>query len=249
MSAKALVSFYHVTKVLGRTKPRVAVLNDVNWSLQHGTQLVVLGQIPSFNSAFLDIVRGSHLPTSGWVRRRGIISGPIGIQRYVYGRTTARQLVHRLARLYLADPLDLAAFVEHFADFQGLMDYPLRSLPRQSIQKAAYALFYGLPCDLYLFDGRVPAGPPSLRERCAMALHGRRTQAATLLVTSIVKVAEAYGGAGAILHNGQIQTFSTVQDAVAEFKTLEVSPAHLARHMLSDPSNVAASGEIDLQFG
>ncbi len=76
------------------------------------------------------------------------------LTRLYSSRMSPRQLVRILCNVYRASDDEVGNFVEKFAEIEGLMDTPIRSFPRQPRERLSLGLFYGFPCDFYLFDER-----------------------------------------------------------------------------------------------
>jgi capsular polysaccharide transport system ATP-binding protein len=134
--------------------------------------------------------------------------------------TTPRQLAHRLATLYRADGQEVTRFVELFADLSAAMDVPTRRLSRRNLQRLNLALFYGLPCDFYLFDetfqGRRSVRGPDLAE----VFRKRQEEAGTVLATSSPRTARQFGGTGAILMQRKLVVFKNLEHAIAAYEQL-----------------------------
>jgi ABC-type polysaccharide/polyol phosphate transport system ATPase subunit len=133
---------------------------------------------------------------------------------------TARQLIKLLSEAYRTDPDEVAAFVEPFARAEGVMDVPLRHLPKISRLRLSLALFYAFPCDLYLFQRRAAPRLADMRQRCAEIFRRRSEQAGMILATPLPEAALRFGGKGGVLYNKRLVLFETAEEAVYVFKQL-----------------------------
>jgi capsular polysaccharide transport system ATP-binding protein len=119
----------------------------------------------------------------------------------------------------VADPV--FQFVAEFGELAAVMDVPVKYLAPKAIQVLNLALFYGAPCDYYLFDQRITLGPRDLQRRTWEAFSQRSKQAGVILTTSLPKEALKLGdSSGAILHRGKITFFEDVEDAIEVFSTI-----------------------------
>jgi capsular polysaccharide transport system ATP-binding protein len=204
------------------------VLDRVDWHIAARSQYVILGQHGAGKTTLLDILSGLQTPTEGWVERNCVVSPSTSLIRYGTEFSTPTHLIARLARVYHADPEQMSEFVASFSDLQGLMHIPLRALPRAARQRLNVGLFYSLPCDFYLFDSRVQLGRGHMRPRCTEVFEQRRRQAGMVLATSNVRAAMEFGGTAGVLHEGSINLYRTVEQAVSVFEKLpppkEVGP-------------------------
>lgn len=214
-----MIALHSVTKEVGRGKFRKLVLNRIDWHIASRTRVLILGQKGAGKSTLLQIIHGGRYPTSGWVERRGSICS-VSTLLQVKGPTTPHQFATRLAQLYHVDKEALLRFIADFADFQDLMKAPIKTIPRPMLSRLSYALAYGIPFDFYLFDGNVGGGRDRFGERCKAAFEMRCRDRGVILTTSIPKIAEGFDGAAAILHDGHLRFFPSVDEALAVYKSL-----------------------------
>jgi len=144
--------------------------------------------------------------------------------RSARGSVVGKQLVRRLATVFHVEPSHLEAFIVEFVGIKEVMSIPLVSLPRQVRQLFSYGLYYGLPCDYYLFDSRIPTGKGVVRERVTEVFERRRRESGMIFATSSARAAREFGGKGVVLHEGQIFLFDSLEDAIALFERLPAEP-------------------------
>ncbi len=215
-----MITLHSITMKVGRAERTRLLLNDIDWEIPTRSRIVILGQDAEVNTAFLEIISGAQMPTSGWVERLGMVSPVSNLVRYGGGRLTGRQIVHRLARVYRADGKEVEAFVDRLGLLGDALGVQVRLLSRAMRQRLGLALFYGLPCDLYLFENRVSFGPPELADRFRLAFETRQKEATMILATSVARVARNYGGSGYLLHHGRLYAMNSVEAAIAAHEYL-----------------------------
>jgi capsular polysaccharide transport system ATP-binding protein len=209
-------------------------LDEVNWLIPRRAHYVILGHHGSGKTTLLHIMAGLKFPTLGWVERRGILASPIDLMRYARGTIFGKQIVRRLATVFNVESSDLAAFIADFVGLKEVMDIPLASLPRQARQLFGFGLYYGLPCDYYLFDARIPMGHGLVRERVAEVFQQRRRESGMIFATSNIRAARQFGGKGAVLHNGRVFLFNSLEHAIAFFGQLPAGTASTHRDELEE---------------
>jgi len=216
-----LITLHSVSKSLGRGRSRRLVLNDISWSVQPREHYVILGQKGAGKSTLLNVMSGARIPSSGWVERKGAICpGRHSIIRVGGRDTTPRQLSKQLARLYRVPYEDLIKFVPSFAHLQDALDVPISSLPKPVQQRMNYAFVYAVPFDVYLFDEDVAPRRGPFADACRQAFAERCQDASTIVATSNPGVARKFEGIGGVLHEGKIQFFETVSEAISAFNQL-----------------------------
>jgi capsular polysaccharide transport system ATP-binding protein len=220
-----VIVFHSVTKTVGKAARKHTILNEVNWLIPRRAHYVILGHHGSGKTTLLHVMAGIKPPTLGWVERRGVLSSPVDLMRYARGTIFGRQVVRRLAAVFHVEPSYLEAFIADFVGLKEVMNIPLASLPRQARQLFGFGLYYGLPCDYYLFDAKIPTGKGLVRDRVTEVFLRRRRESGMIFTTSDIRAARQFGGKGAVLHNGQIFLFDFLEDAIAFFGRLPAGAA------------------------
>lgn len=206
---------------------------------------MILGQGGAGKTTLLHILGGTRFPTMGWVERSGIVSSPIGLMPFATPIATPRQLIQRLAKVYQVDDESLLRFVEVFSELDGAMDVQIRKLSKEGRRRLSTGLFYGVPCDYYLFDGRYGTRIAALREKVRHAQAQRREQAGMVLATGNTREALAFGGTGGILFRGKLTFFETVEEAVRVFERLKIEyPAVRTEHHISETNEEEGDGDF-----
>ena len=230
---------HSVTKSLGRGRRKQLVLDRVDWKIDRKSRIVVLGQKGAGKSTLLDTLSGSSTPTEGWVERRAMVSPRLPLTRFAQRFTTSRQLIEQHAHLYLTDPRDLLQFVEVFTSFGPAMDVPIRHLPKAARSSLQLALFYGIPFDFYLFDNKVSLGTGPIQQNVRSAFDERSRSSSMILATSSVKIARTFGGAGAVLHRGQLMVYDTVEEAIRTHEYLVANdPLQISNYWDDEPMDM-----------
>lgn len=220
-----MILLHSVTKLRGRGEKEKVVIDGIDWVVEPHTSYVILGHRAAGKSTLLQLISGSMTPTTGWVERRGIVSPMSPFLRLAGQFSTPQHMAEHMALLYRTDGKDLCDFVARFADIRNAMDIPIRRLPPLAHQKLGLAFFYGLPCDLYLFDRTFETRVQGMREKCRQAVEQRRKQCSMILATSSTRAAREFGGVPGILFRGKLRFFDSLDSAIEIFARLPVDPA------------------------
>lgn len=234
-----MIFLHSVTKLRGRGDEKINVIDEVDWTIEPRTSYVILGHRAAGKSTLLHLISGTLLPTEGWVERRGTVSYMSSLSRLAGQFDTPQHLTEHLAVLYGADAEQLCHFVSWLANIRDQMTVPIRRLPPLVQQKLSVALFYALPCDLYLFDARFETRLPGMREKCRQLLAQRKKQASMILATSSARAARSFGGTAGILFRGKLRLFESLDSAVEIFQQLPVD-APAGTSYSSDPMSAVA---------
>lgn len=227
-----------VSKEIGRGAFRRLVVDDVTWTIPRRAQIAILGHRGAGVSQLLEIIAGTSLPTTGWVRRQAKTSLPSGYLRFA-GFGTARALIDRLSILYNADPREIAEFVETGLQSRQVLDVPLRRLPPMLRRQLNFVLIYAVPCDMYLFDGNiVGGGSPAFRAFCQRAFNLRRKEAGMIVAVNSSHAASTLDKSmtGAILYRAKLTLYEHLSDAMAVFDSLPPEEAIPNQALASEPT-------------
>jgi ABC-type polysaccharide/polyol phosphate transport system ATPase subunit len=217
-----MIALESASKGYRKPEGRRVVLDRLDWALPDRGRVVVLAQAGMGKSTLLQVLAGMQNLDEGWVERGGVVSAPTPgtLLRYATtARMTSAQLASRLARVYFVDHRGLIEWIESFLGHK-LPATPVAQLSIQARVKLALGLFWGLPCDYYLFDNRVPIHRDWPAEQWQKFISCRLDRSGGILATSNVRLARQFGGAYFILHQGKIKALSDQDRAIGAFNSL-----------------------------
>jgi capsular polysaccharide transport system ATP-binding protein len=159
-------------------------------------------------------------PTSGRVIRTGITSWPIGGASSLHPEMTGLQNTRFLARAYGIDTDSLVDYVEEFADIGKHFSMPLRTYSSGMKSRLSFGIAMGIPFDTYLIDEVTGAGDKSFKERSKAVFKGRMANADAIMISHSMSEMRSFCDSGLILHNGRIEFFEDIEDAIARHESL-----------------------------
>jgi capsular polysaccharide transport system ATP-binding protein len=221
--ASPTITFNSVSKEIGRRLFKKLVLEDVNWTIEARSRIVILGPRNSGASALVQLIGGMELPTSGWIDRRAVVSIPGGLLRYSR-HETMRQLISRLSEIYSVDPRQIADVMTGALDRRDILDTPTRMLPVTLRQQISRALTYAFPCDFYVFNNPSigVGGDERFQAFCKRAFDLRCSQAGVVMLSNSGKAVRRFGDEmmGALVHQRRLTVYKNLSDAIAVFESL-----------------------------
>jgi capsular polysaccharide transport system ATP-binding protein len=225
-----MISLSGMTRTFQVGAEQTPVFNDVTVSLPTDRHCAILGAEQSGKSVLIRILAGVEEATRGSIVRYASLSFPVGFVRAFRAQLTARQNVEHAARLYGADPNEVAGFVDGVTGFGMLMNEPVRRLQLRDRVTLAYAMSYAIPFDTYLIDENIALGSAEFREVCHAMFAHRAAQSGFLLATRNVRKALDYCDCAAVILNHKIVLFDDMKDAIDAYQE------QLARRPPSPPS-------------
>ncbi|WP_443147446.1 ABC transporter ATP-binding protein [Prosthecomicrobium sp. N25] len=215
-----MVSLRGVTKEYGGKRGAKVVLNDVNFDIPAGRSLGLMGPNGAGKSTLLKLIAGTELPTRGEIRRRGRISWPLGFNGGYDKQMTGRDNAVFVARVYGEDPDEICRYVLDFSELGRYFEMPMQTYSSGMKQKLAFGLCMALDFDCYLVDEVTAVGDDRFREKCQRAFAERRAQSGLIMVSHSFATIRAYCDCAAVLVDGHLFYFESLEEGIAEFKCL-----------------------------
>jgi len=153
------------------------------------------------------------------------VSWPLGHASSFQSSLTGADNVRFIARVYGKNPEAVLAFVEDFAELGQYLRMPIRTYSSGMNARLAMAASLAVEFDCYLVDEITSAGDERFRERCRVALAERRDAGTLVMVSHDRQTLRDYCTTGAVLDQGRLTFFSTIDQAIAHHFDREPVPA------------------------
>jgi capsular polysaccharide transport system ATP-binding protein len=213
-----MISLRGMTRIAQTGAEEWPIFDSVTINLPTDRHCAILGGEQSGKSVLIRMLSGVEEPTHGTIVRHARLSFPVGYTRAFRPHLTARQNVEHAARLYGADPREVAHFVDEVTGLGTLMDDISRRLQPRDRGMFAFAMSYAIPFDTYLIDENIGLGSSEFREICHSMLAHRAQDAGFLLATRNIKKAKDYCDMGAVIINAKLVLFDDIRDAIEAYK-------------------------------
>ena len=160
------------------------------------------------------MMAGLEKPDEGKIERRSRISFPLGFMGGVVGRLSAMENARYIARLYGKDPDYLEAFCRWVCGLEEYFDMPVGTYSAGMKARFSFALLLALDFDIYLIDEGMPGTTDAEFNRKAGTVLRDRLKTATVVVVSHqASTLEKFCRSAAVLKNGQLVMFDTLEEA------------------------------------
>jgi capsular polysaccharide transport system ATP-binding protein len=215
-----MISFEGVHKSFRTLEGRRTVLRDATFELQGGRNLGILGTNGSGKSTLLRLVAGTELPNRGRVRRRVRVSFPIGFAGTFHQDLSARENARFLARVYGLPVGRATDWIAEFSELGAYFDMPVRTYSSGMFARLAFSASLAFDFDLYLIDEATEVGDARFRQKCVAALRERLTRSNVVIVSHNPATIRTYCDCGAVLHDGELSLYDTVDDAMVAYERI-----------------------------
>jgi capsular polysaccharide transport system ATP-binding protein len=144
------------------------------------------------------------------------VSWPLAFGGAFQAHLTGLDNLKFVCRVYGVDYKPLVPFVEEFTELGMFFREPVLHYSSGMLTRLAFALSMAIEFDCFLIDEAMVVGDVRFHERCHVELFHKRKDRAFILVTHEANVIKQYCESAAVLHEGRLLPFPSV-DAAYEF--------------------------------
>lgn len=196
------------------------VLDHASAVFQSGRSYGLLGVNGAGKSTTMRIIAGTELPNAGRIRRSVRVSWPLGFSGGFHPKMTGRENVKFVARAYGANVRQVIEFVEDFAEIGDYIDVPIATYSSGMAARLAFGLSMAIEFDCYLIDEVIAVGDARFQARCEAAFNARRKNADLIVVSHSMATIKTYCDQGAVLVDGQILMFESIDKAIEVYNRM-----------------------------
>lgn len=179
---------YFIRKIKGRISYDVLwVLKNVDFQMERGESVALVGLNGSGKSTFLKILAGVLRPTSGTVSVNGTVAPLIELGAGFDMDLTARENVWLNGAILGYNRNIMREHYDEIVEFSGLhefMDTPLKNFSSGMLARLAFSIMtFGTP-DLLIVDEVLSVGDFAFQEKCKERIGRMREQGTSILLVS-----------------------------------------------------------------
>ncbi|WP_333701733.1 ABC transporter ATP-binding protein [Sphingobium yanoikuyae] len=209
-----MIRFENVSKIYEGRGFHNLVLFDLNFTIPKGISLGICGANGAGKSTLMRLIAGAETPSSGRVIREMSTSWPIGYTSAFQSSLSGADNARFIARIYGKNVRELQDFVDNFAELGPYYHQPLNTYSAGMIARLAFGISLAIEFECYLIDEVTAAGDERFRVRTEKALAERRDQATLIMVSHVPETLRSYCSHGAVLYNGQLSFYDTIDEAI-----------------------------------
>jgi capsular polysaccharide transport system ATP-binding protein len=210
----------HIAKSYTHGKSTKKVLRDINFSVDHGARLGLLGRNGAGKSTLIKLLGGVELPTSGRVHRHMTISWPLALDGGFQGSLTGYDNARFIARIYGQEFSDVRAFVEEFTELGSHLRMPMRTYSSGMRARLAFGLSLAIEFDCYLIDEVIAVGDQNFQRKCQHELFERRADRAIILASHSTDTVRHLCSQALVLDRGAGKLYEDVDQAIDVYNQL-----------------------------
>ncbi|MBE0413591.1 ABC transporter ATP-binding protein [Yoonia sp.] len=213
-----MLEFAQVSKTFWTGTQRKVILDRVSFRVELGHSLGILAPNGTGKTTLINMMAGLERPDEGQITRGCRISFPLGFMGGVVNRHTAMENSRYIARLYGLDPDYVEAFCRWLCGLEEYFDMPVGTYSQGMKQRLNFALMLALDFDIYLIDEGMPnATDAEFNRKAGEILRERLEKTTVIIVSHQPATLERFARSAAVLKNGQLHIFDTLEEAKAVY--------------------------------
>jgi capsular polysaccharide transport system ATP-binding protein len=225
-----MLAVENVSKVYETRSGPHKVFDDVNFTLQRGRNLGILGRNGAGKSTMIRLLSGAERPTTGRIRRGMRVSWPLAFAGAFAGNLTGLDNLKFVCRVYGLDYKPLLPFVEDFTELGSFLREPVMHYSHGMMTRLAFALSMAIEFDCFLIDEAMIVGDARFHARCHYELFEKRKDRAFILVSHDANTIKSHCENAVVLSEGKLVSFTGIEAAYEFYsKTLAKKPEELER--------------------
>ncbi len=211
-----MIEFRDVSKSFWTGERRKVILDRASFRVELGNSLGILAPNGTGKTTLVNMMAGLEKPDEGEIVRRSRISFPLGFMGGMIPRLSAMENCRFIARIYDKDPDYLEAFCRWVCGLEEYFDMPVGTYSSGMQSRFSFALLLALDFDIYLIDEGMPSTTDAEFNRKAGNILFERLKTATVVIVSHqASTLEKFCQSAAVLKNGQLHMFDTLEEAKA----------------------------------
>ena len=224
-------------------------LQDINFEVQSGEMLGVIGANGAGKSTLLRLIGGVGRPSTGSIRTQGGVAALLELGSDFHPELTGREnavLSGIVAGLTRREVLERMSDIVDFAELRDFIDSPIRTYSSGMLLRLAFAIIVNTSPDVLLIDEVLAVGDESFRGKCISRVEEfRRRGCAIVLVTHDTRLAAEMCDQVIWLHKGTIVQIGRADAVVSEY--LSATDWETRRRTPQDWSAEVTEDGVDLR--
>jgi len=209
-----MIEFSNVSKSFWTGTQRKVILDRVSFRVEVGRSLGILAPNGTGKTTLIRMMAGLEKPDEGEIRRTCNVSFPLGFMGGTVSRISAKENSRYIAKLYGMDPDYVEAYCRWLCHLGEYFDQPMGTYSSGMKSRFSFALMLALDFDIYLIDEGMPSSTDAEFNRKAGSILRERLETTTIIIVSHqAGVLEKFAKSAAVLRNGQLYMFDTLEEA------------------------------------
>ena len=211
-----MLEFDNVSKSFWTGKQRKVILDRASFRVEVGKSMGILAPNGTGKTTIINMMAGLEKPDEGRVTRTCRVSFPLGFMGGLNNKHSGKENARYIARLYGLDPDYVEAFCRWLCGIEEYFDMPVGTYSQGMRARFTFALMLAMEFDIYLIDEGMPSTTDvEFNRKAGSILKDRLLSATVVIVSHQPKTLEKFARSAAVLRDGQLYQFDTLEEAKA----------------------------------
>ena len=209
-----MIEFDNVSKSFWTGTRRKVILDRASFRVEPGTSLGILAPNGTGKTTLIQMMAGLEKPDEGRITKTSRVSFPLGFMGGVAGKMSGLENCRYIAKIYGLDPDYVESFCRWVCDLGDYFQMPVATYSSGMWSRFNFALLLALEFDIYLIDEGMPStGDVEFNRKAGGILRERLRNATVVIVSHSAQTLEKFCRQAAVLRNGQLYMFDTLEEA------------------------------------
>lgn len=209
-----MIEFKNVSKSFWTGTQRKVILDQASFRVELGRSLGILAPNGTGKTTIINMMCGLEKPDEGEILRTSKVSFPLGFMGGINNKHSAVENSRYIARLYGLDPDYVESFCRYLCGLDEYFEMPLSTYSSGMRARFSLSLLLSLEFDIYLIDEGMPSTTDTeFNRKAGSVLRDRLRQGTVVLVSHQQRILEEFCDSAAVLRDGRLLMFDTLQEA------------------------------------
>lgn len=209
-----MIAFENVSKSFWTGKTRKVIFERASFKVELGNSLGILARNGTGKTTLINMMAGLEKPDEGRIIRASRISFPLGFMGGINSKHSAVENSRYIARLYGLDPDYVESFCRWLTAIDEYFDMPVGTYSAGMRSRFSFSLMLALEFDIYLIDEGMPSSTDvEFNRKAGQILRQRLKNATVIIVSHQAQTLEKFARSAAVMRNGQLYMFDTLEEA------------------------------------
>ena len=227
------------------TSEYVWALQDINFEVQRGEVLGIIGKNGAGKSTLLKILSKVTAPTTGSIKSRGRIASLLEVGTGFHGEMTGRENIFLNGAILGMTKKEIASKLDEIIDFSGCeryIDTPVKRYSSGMTVRLAFAVAAFLEPEILVIDEVLAVGDAEFQKKAIgkmqdiSAGEGRTV----LFVSHNMAAVKQLCTRGIVLEHGTVKYDGNIDDALLKYLLINSSEENLGKIIYEDDNNKEA---------
>lgn len=213
-----MIEIRNLSKVYPMRGGHNTVLDNLNFTIQPGEKIGVLGRNGAGKSTLIRILSGAERPTSGSIKRGMSLSWPLAFGGAFQGSLTGLDNLKFISRIYGVPYEDKVAYVQEFSELGKYLREPVKTYSSGMRARLAFAISMAVDFDCFLIDEIISVGDARFHAKCQHELFEKRKDRGYIIVSHETHNIREHCTKACVLHQGKLHEFADIDTAYAWYQ-------------------------------